>query len=779
MTDWYSQMTQDAPREKIRGTDWYSDMTGESQTAPAQPVNRIDEGMKAAMEGLPLNPDRALPQPQVSNEYGTNLRQPGYSPSNIIAKAKNVITGDLNREYNIPEFTIPIDESKPLSEQINAYERRKNTETGAAISFDPKRQAAVWKKKYPDLKFGADRYGNIIVDATPYGGDIGYLNSPGLSLRDITQAGYTLAAFTPAGRLAEGAKLGGYLPQTIHRMGRVASGSMATEAGLDLANQAAGGTPDVSLSNIDIGNVGIAGLGAGAFEGIGIALAKGFMGRGKIEVTPQIRKTFKDSAESVGIDPEKLTDDVIMGYLVDAEKATGGQARGGEFGIRFTQGQNAGDPKALSREATLRDPRAGSGKSVQMMSDFDAAQNADIMAARQRMQEGLGGTPIDNPAQAGETSIQGVRTKAQVAQEATDAAYGEVKRASLKAEGQRGLFTRLQRVAKTKQFETEPDLAPATNKAMKEINNYSQWLEENRAPPLALRRIESFRKRINRWIGTAKNQTDKAQVMQIKREYDNYLAKAVDRELFLGDQEALNNLKKARGLHQDYMETFTQQKVKSRTGITVEQDQAGAIIQRMVEGDPNPTEAINFIFGISSLGAKKGTAARLVTKLKSILPEDEFNQLRQAGFIRLTDPGKGKVTSAQKFLSNLTKSMNENPELMNALYSKDELALFNRFALEIQRAQPNPAMYGNVSGSAYKGKEIVGDMWKKLMRMFAFTQGGPLGSIVAEGGIKATEGLQGFRKVMQTRNATNQTRPLARIGIGQYGAAAALGAGND
>ena len=375
--------------------------------------------------------------------------------------------------------------------------------------------------------------------------------------------------------------------------------------------------------------------------------------------------------------------------------------------------------------------------------------------------------------QAGERTIEGVRSVAAAAQQATDEAYSQVGNASLKVEGQRGLFTRLKRVAKTSQFETHPDLAPATNKALSEIEDYSLWLDEGKGRPLAMRRLETFRKRINNWIGSAKNPTDKAQVVMLKREFDSYLDKAIDKALFTGDQEALTQLKKARGLHSDYMKTFTQQKVKGRNGIIVNQDEGGAIVQRMIEGDPNPTETVNYLFGISTLGAKRGPAARAAQRLKDVLPSEDWNSLRQAGFLRMTDPGKYDVISSQKFLTNLTKSLNENPELMNTLYSKDELATMNRFALAIQRAQPDKAKYGNVSRSAYKGAEIIGNLWEKMMVGFGFSHGGVVGAAVTKGGVEGMKQFGRWRRSAEASFATRQ-KPLTRLNAGGYGAAGAL-----
>ncbi|GAF69701.1 unnamed protein product, partial [marine sediment metagenome] len=386
---------------------------------------------------------------------------------------------------------------------------------------------------------GQDNQGNIMVDGSAYeGGGVGYLNKPGISLRDLADVGFTVAAFTPA------AKAGSVATTLGKRMATVGAASGVTEAGIDLANQMAGGTEDVAVSNIDPGNVALATLGGEVFEGIGVALSKAFgpAFRQTGEVAPEMRQTFRESAESVGINADEMTDEVIRSYLDRSAGATrGGQA--GEFDIRKTQGQQSGEAKQLMLEDRLRS--GPSGKARSRMERFSEAQDADVMAARQRELDKMGdGQSIDRPIEAGEMNIEGIRAKAKTAQAATDAAYGDVGQASLSAKGQTGLFTRLKRIAKAEQFDTSEELA-STRKAMTMIHDFSDKLKEQgglaKAQPM--RRVESFRKKLNGFINSASNNEDRRQMTIIKREFDKYLDKAIDKALFSGDPDALTQLK--------------------------------------------------------------------------------------------------------------------------------------------------------------------------------------------------------------------------------------------
>jgi hypothetical protein len=715
--------------------------------------NDVSRGAGLDTSKLPINPQYKSRSELVFDDAMRNVRQPGYSPSDLLGKAKNLVTGNRDREFNLPEFDLPMEAST----------RQVKTAAGMLMTFDPQREAEIIKANYPDIKFGQDSKGNIIADGSSYGGGVGYLNRPGLSLRDLTKAGFAVLAFTPAG------KAGGLASSTAGRMATVAGASGATQAGLDAASQSMGG----GVKGVDMGDVGLAALGGGVFEGIGGALARSFGPAYKGEVTPEIRQSFWESARAAGLDPEQMTDDVIRSYMDRAADSTQGAA-GGEFGIRYTRGQESGDAKQLMLEDRMRN--GPSGRAQNRMETFGTAQSQDVMTARDNLTRQMGPGTIERPVEAGELVSEGVRAQARAAESATHAAYDAVGQASLSVPGQKGLFARLQRIAKVNQFETHGDIAPATRRALDEITTYSSWLDNQgglaKAQPM--RRLESFRKRLDGWIDSAGNPNDKRQMFMLKREFNIYLDRAVDRSLFSGDQGAIAQLKLARGLHADYMRRFTQQDVRTRTGGKI-RDEAGAAIQRMVEGDPNPEEVVNYVFGINKITGKKSGAA-IAGRIRDIVGEDspEWASLRKAAFLKLTDPGRAAVFSGARMMTHLTDAMNNSPTLLNTLFSREEQAQFVRFARAVEKAQPSIAKYGNVSRSGHKMAEYVADMWEKMVVGIGFSQAGAPGALMAKGGAEVAKEIGNLRAGLKASKATSQFRPLARINVGQYGAAGVL-----
>lgn len=166
---------------------------------------------------------------------------------------------------------------------------------GLMSTHDPMRQMRIIGEAFPGVVFDKDQEGNFIVDARPIGGSRGYLNEPGLDARDVTKFAGNVMALMPAGRLAGG---GAMLAQGA----RIGAGSAALQGGLDMANQAIGGTEDVSVGNIDKSDAAIAGAGG---------LVSPYLAKALTGVFGSISARLGRNAPQVVDDSGQLTDDAM------------------------------------------------------------------------------------------------------------------------------------------------------------------------------------------------------------------------------------------------------------------------------------------------------------------------------------------------------------------------------------------------------------------------------------------------------------------------------------
>lgn len=191
------------------------------------------------------------------------------------------------------------------------------------LTPNPDELAQVLTSNYPFIQTRKDAKGNVIATNTRTG-EQAVLNQPGLSMQDITSFIGQALAFTPAARLGT--------------IGGVAAGSAATQAAMEAAQTALGGTPDV----VEVPLAGaIGGLGKGVEEGVS-AIARGVQGRiapeaqavieaGRREGVPVMtsdilppetfaQRTFQQTAEKlpfVGTGPRRATQQTARKAALD------------------------------------------------------------------------------------------------------------------------------------------------------------------------------------------------------------------------------------------------------------------------------------------------------------------------------------------------------------------------------------------------------------------------------------------------------------------------------
>lgn len=697
---------------------------------------------------------KLVTDPALIAQLEAGSQEPAQPPIDV-SQLKEVTDPELLAQLNgedLPEFDLPLEASG----------RQFKTALGLMTTFDPQRELSILKENYPDLVFSEDEQGRIIADGTAYGGNIGYINKPGISLRDLSKVGFQIAGFTPA------ARAGNFARNVAARMGLVGGASGATQVGQDLANQALGGTEEVSPLNINLGEATFAALGGGAFEGVAVALGKLPIFNRTKAITDELRNEFKSAAIAAGGKAEAVTDDVIRKYLEAAKNATSDEqiratAAQSEFNIPFTKGQATGSAKQLDIEDTFRHSQVSPGASRKMQA-FDEMQNARIEAARGELQTNLGGQPITRPNEAGAMVREGVQGKAAALDDQIGQAYDSVTDAYLSVDGVNGLLNRMKSATKSLDWQ-KGELAPASTKLLTEIGNFQKLFKNLKGlKPTHIKRLESMRRNINAKVSSAANPTDKRQVMQLKNEFDNYLDDAVDNALFSGDEAALESIKQARGLRAEYGRKFQRNDTRTRSGRQIK-DVGGDVIEKMISGNMIDEQVANYLFGASKLGGNTASVP-LARRLKTVFGElsPEWASIRQAAFLKLMQPMTNGKLSGQTILTRLNEATKGSGEtFMKELFTPQEIGIFVRFANAVKQAQPGVS---NPSRTAYKTANIVRQTMGQIATSLGFSVGGAPAAMAAKIAMRGGEGVAGWRQALQAGKAVKGTlQPIRKPGF--------------
>lgn len=674
--------------------------------------------------------------------------------------------GEFYTVGELPEFDLPFEYSG----------RQQRAALGLLTTFDDKREVDALRRNYPDLKFMVDQNNNIIVDGRMYGGNVGYLNAPGLSQRDLLDAGFQMAAFTPAAKVGQGLGMTG-------RMATVGSASAGTQALMDLVSQQLS-TGEMDLGEIDETNVAYAGVGGAAAEPIAAIISPlirkytpFLQGRRKLVY----RKIREDLAEALGINPGAITDDMVNSWIKAADEAVEpaaipGLAETEEFGIPYTVGQSSGDTAQLRLEDSMRQGVFGEDAADIIRQFEEGTQQPAIEQAVRRQQDEIAGgkSQIDTTQEAGEMIRERVSGEARALDTRIGQAYDAVGDAFLGPENFADMLNQMRKVTRDVEFVIDNKLAPATKAAVDDIDRMRSLMSSSvgkSVRPFHIKKLEALRRRLNAHINLADNAADRRQVLMLKNAFDDYLDAAVDGALFSGDDTALASLKQARELRTEYGRKFERRDRRTKSGRKIT-DQVGDVVERIVWTNPTDEQVVNYMFGATKF-VGKDAGGKIAARLKEILGPDspEWQAVREAGFLRLTAKARNQVVqSGRKIAGNIDEALERNRTLMKELYSDDEILEMRRLARAIKRAQPE---IFNPSRTSYAAAGQIRQMWERLATMIGYTQGGIAGAALVEGAQRSGRGIGARVARKKAESAVRgSVRPFERLLLGPAGATA-------
>lgn len=673
-------------------------------------------------------------------------------------------------------------------------------------------QRAVIQETFPEADIVPSEQGFVIQ--LP-GQEPKLLNKPGASMRDLTTFINQVATYAPSAKFAQGAKT------ALGRMARALTGGTATSMGADVASGvAAGEQADEAVQGVSPVRAAF----AGGAEAGGQVLAEGarkaapplmrFFRRlksGRTEMSPEFRQGLQEIAETSRESPIPLGDDEIKAImarsgftvaddagtediLVEAGRKAAEAARGGanaekaareagramlrrsqrlqrEFPeIPYTKGERTGDPTQLAFEE--RALKGSFGEAPERIMQGQRAQSLGGQqreVARQRRRLGSGSAP-DIPAALDEP-VARLRQAAATEREAAGEAFEKVGDATLSGQGVEKMRRSLLGRAKADDFVVDSDLAPATVRAVKAIEDSlpvpkmreGKVINPSTGRPMtykqevstSIKNINTLRRKLDSLYKAAPNAQDKAQINILRNEIYDQLDQVTKDALIAGDTDVIDNLKKANELWSEYKSRFFQQD-KSRQGVKLT-DSAGREIEKfVVDPELSGADMANVLFNSSSISPKM--SSRMVTRLKDVLGANspEFGKIKEAVFMKLAGITDGTAeVSARKFKKRLRDATTgPQKQAMMGLFGPQEIQRMMRLGDALERAQP-PSI--NPSGTGFLVERRLSEMVQRLPFLSGDPAGMALGAL-ARGGKDAARQRVTLRGVKQ---AVEDYRPIA------------------
>lgn len=674
--------------------------------------------------------------------------EPGFF-GRAVQGVKGAITGEGQFSEDLPE----------LQSQKFGFGESLRLAAAHMVSAEPAQIADIAEKTLPGVTRRTDDNGNIILKL-PNDQEV-FVNRPGFSGADAFKFISDIVQFFPA------AKVAGFVKGLLPRAAATGLGLGVTSLAQDEASTALG-----SEQGRDFARAGIT-----AFLGLGAELGAPLVSRiarsiplGKRLATPDGKLTARgrDFVQSTGIDPDTMSPEAALNLDSIARRfsrrelnamvrraeqsfgddaaslVAGAESRAGQ--IPLTTGQRTGDLAQLASEDAMRNVGRG-GAAASTIRDFDERQLVAIRQRAGREQAALSGGSqrVDDALGAAGDVQQGVQTRAEGLSGRINRAFEQVRElpdARLNVSSLRQLNQGIRQSLKDRGAILDTDLTPRTVQTLKEFGKLSKAAKgPARVTRLTLRELEKQRRKINARINNAfeqNNKQDAGHLLAIKREHDRFIDDAFDNELFEGAPETLGVLKEARAARAEFGELFE---------ARGKGDTAGKLIEKIVEGDRTNLEVANWMFGSAKIGqtpGRLGESVRLVQRLKEILPEPEFNSLREGALHRLVYGNTQRRTedlSIRRIFDDLGEALEGNGrEFMKELFSPQELNAFRSFRREIGRAVPQDRAT-QPSKTAAGISRLIQDAFAKAPVLIGIATGNPAIGAAATAGATITRGL--------------------------------------
>ena len=328
---------------------------------------------------------------------------------------------------------------------------------------------------------------------------------------------------------------------------------------------------------------------------------------------------------------------------------------------------------------------------------------------------------------------------------------------------------RVQKVIQEQDLILDKDLTPAAMKAFDEVKNAVPKMEGVNIKDINLKSLESTRKKLNTIYGAASNDTDKKVIQTIRNEFDNWLDDTITKGLASGDPDELAKLKDARAAARDYFSKF---KVDPKSADV----DAQKIIEKIVSKDLTPVETMNYLFGSSKIGENQA-AVRVAKKFKEIFGEnsDQFNEFRQAAYLRLVQDSQGNIKPSSKIVKEVDELiMGKGASLANEIFTPEQVKSLKDFRVALSKTI-TPSTATNPSKTGYEIARLGEDLLKGfgVMTMAGGDMATGAGLTAATGVIKPLRGATSAYQA--TRGATIPTLQStygAPLGVAVGGSAA-------
>jgi len=406
----------------------------------------------------------------------------------------------------------------------------------------------------------------------------------------------------------------------------------------------------------------------------------------------QAGKAMAKDAGLSGLNDAQLTQLGKMQGQVASGADPAALAAQAKYGLDLTKGQRLQEGKDFQQLASEERLRNSTTPGGDILRQAQAANTQKIQGAYSDLVNQIGGGQVPNSVPSAMEQVQqAVQGNAAALKNRVGAAYDAANTKDAWISGQPLADLQARAVGSVNLVDSK--LTPATVAALKDVGDTA------RTGALSLEQIDTLRKRLSSYAGTAANPTDRANIYGIKSSLDGWLDDSMDNALIQGDQTALGQLKDARALRAEYGQKFQSD------------DKGGQLVQAMLQQGKSPEELAGLALGAQQVSnAAAGSVAKSVkaalTDSDGQINTEAWDQFRSSVLLKMGERNTGDAVGLQALQSNIRQTLRSRPTLVNELYSPEERNALGQLSNAIDYVLPS-GDFAKSSGTAERALRYV------------------------------------------------------------------------
>ncbi len=638
---------------------WPGTVVGSAQTAAPRPD-------APAPEATPAWPGQVV---------GQAPQKEGGFISRAVKGAVDMVTGDSQREFDYPDLSSA---KAPVELTGGWFTPERESQLQKMMTFDrlgtartDKGKLDILAKEFPDIAATAkqDKFGNTYVSM---GDQPHYLNRPGLSREDLSEAQAGVVATAPLTMATGGAYAGASLPARMTLSAIQGGGGSIAQ---DLMAQGAG-----SKEAIDPGMAAAGAVGGGLFEFAQPAVRQLFqrlVARPEVfdAATGRLTDEGRTILGRVGFQPEEISDDMARQFADMARNAANpddaarlAAGRSLPVPVTPTAGDVSRNPSQQMFES-LTEKGAYGETAGAVMRNARSGQQEALRANIPAIQERIGGGQVTERGQAGQSVQQRLVAERAGERQAVDQAYDAARQSDASLAGGQ---------AANELHTTVVQAAGPRYRHSPMAQDMAGQLQELVARNPSVTELYNWRRDLSD-LARGANPTEKGALDAMRHQFDRTMADFAQTGMMTGDEAAVQTWANAIRARSEYGMRWQSGDILEKLTETVGE---GAGRQLKVA----PEAASNLIFrGTSNGFLSQPEAVRAMRTLQQGLPPAEWNAVREEAFLRLAQSAEGAYQGGTRDFSgvNLRKAwenfQTKNPVMARMMFNGEERALIGQF----------------------------------------------------------------------------------------------------